>query len=110
MIAKLQKGTDISMLVPTSEHYADTYKTIRDMFGNGISIIDSAYLARMISIKTGNDITPFQVLRCLDVFSEAGLIKLGRFSADRVCLSLSEVKGKANLQDTVTYKRLNNNA
>lgn len=109
MIAKLQKGTDPASLVPTSEHYADTYKTIRDMFGSGISIIDSIYLARMISIKTGNEITPFQVLRCLDVFSEAGLIKLGRFSYDRVCLSLSEVKGKANLQDTVTYKRLNSN-
>lgn len=109
MIAKLQKGTDPASLIPTSEHYADTYKTIRDMFGVGISIIDSIYLARMICIKTGNEITPFQVLRCLDVFSEAGLIKLGRFSYDRVCLSLSEVKGKANLQETVTYKRLNSN-
>ena len=108
-IAKLQKGTGKDLLIPSSEMYADTYKTIRDVFGTGISIIDSAYLARMIGIRTGDNITPFQVQRCLDVFSEAGLIKLGKSSGGRLCLSLSEVRGKANLQETATYMRLNGN-
>lgn len=108
-IAKLSKGADKSILIPDSEQYGDTYKTIKAVFGNGISIVDTDLLARVITLRTGKTITPFQVLRCLEVFDEAKIIKLGKFSSARVCFSLAEVKGKANLHDTATYKRLNGN-
>ena len=108
-IVKLKKGITEENMLPSSENFGEVYKTIRDVFGTGISIVDADLLARTVSIKTQRDITPFCVMRCLDVFSEAGLIKLGRFSSCRVCLNIVPVKEKANLHDTPTYKRLYGN-
>ena len=108
-IVKLSKGNSVEELIPTSENYTDTYKTIRDTFGNGISIVDIDLLARAVEIKSGNKITPFQVTRCLEVLDEAGVIRLGRSSPRRVCLNLAKTDKRPNLHDTPTYKRLSEN-
>ncbi|MCQ2466363.1 MAG: single-stranded-DNA-specific exonuclease RecJ [Clostridia bacterium] len=108
-IVKLKKGCKIESLIPLSSHYSEVYLTLKSILGADVSIIDCDLLAKMIMIRTGNEITPFQIRRCLDIFSEAGIITLGVLTTNRVCLNLVEVKEKSNLQTTPTYMRLNNN-
>lgn len=108
-IVKLKKSCVITDLIPLQEHYTDIYTTIKSVCGDGVSIVDCDLLAKMIMIRTGKVITPFQISRCLDVFSEAGIIECGVLTANRVCINLVEVKEKVKLQNTPTYKRLNEN-
>lgn len=108
-IIKLKRGCTIEELIPAQSHYSDIYKTIKSVLGSGVSIVDCDLLAKMIMIKEGSTITPFQIRRCMDVFAEAGIIKLGMLTANRVCLNLVDVKEKVNLQNTPTYMRLNVN-
>lgn len=108
-IVKLKKGCVVEDLIPETSHYSDVYITIKNVLGSGVSIVDCDLLAKMIMIRTGKNITPFQIRRCLDVFSEAGIVELGLLSVNRVCLNLVDVKEKVSLQDTPTYVRLNSN-
>ena len=108
-IVKLSKGFKDKDLIPTSEDFGNIYKVLRDMLGKGVAIVDIDLLARVINIKTKTELSPFCVMRALEIFQEAKLIKLGKFSPSRVCLNLIPVKEKANLHDTPTYKRLYGN-
>ena len=108
-IVKLSKGTSKEDMIPTSQDFGDIYKVIREMADKGIAILDLTLLTRAINIKCGRELTPFCVLRALEVFKEAKLIKLGKFSSCRICLNLIPVKDKVDLHETATYKRLYGN-
>ena len=106
-IGKLAGGKGIMDLIPGREHYSASYKIMFDKCRSGISTVDLGLLARMIGINASVEITPFQVRRCLDVFSEAGIMKLGIIDRDRVCFSFLPQNGKVNLNSSATYTRLN---
>ena len=106
-VAKLSKRTVKDAFVPSQSQYAACYKALEGNCKEGISTVDVDLLSKLITIKTGVDITPFQVKRCLEVFSEAGLMKLGVVSPLRVCFSFLNNSGKVQLSISDTYKRLN---
>ena len=93
-------------LIPDADCYRASYTVLYDRSKTGISTADTLLLAKMIGVNAGIDITPFQTERCLDVFSEAGLIKLGIVNTTRVCYSFIKDPKKADLKVTDTYKRL----
>ncbi len=105
-IGKLAGG-GISELIPGKEQYLSCYRVVFDKCSEGISTVDIKLLSRMITANSGVAITPFQTRRCLDVFSEAGIIKLGVIDPDKVCFSFLPGKEKVNLNVSSTYKRLN---
>lgn len=105
-IAKLTKGAGVDSLIPPKELFQSVYVTLKNVFGEGTSIVDTALLARMVTIHTGSRITPFQLARCVDVFEEAGLIRVGRLSAECLCFNLLNAKNKVDLKETATYMRL----
>ena len=106
-ISKLLKaGNEKELLIPDEKHFSACYRTIKENFGQGVSTVDCDLLARYIYSFSHIEITPFQTRRCLDVFSEAGLIRLGVISSVRVCFNLLFPDGKAKLKLTDTYKRL----
>ncbi len=105
-IVKLNKGLSVGDVVPDSEDYGNVYKTLYGACGNKNSTADCVLLAKMININCGTDITPFCVRRCLEVFAEAGLIKLGSSGDRNVCFTFLPVTSKASLSATDAYKRL----
>ena len=108
-ISKMNKSAEKDSLVPVEKDFANVYSTIKDSCGNKNSTVDCVLLAKMVNISCRARVTPFSVKRCLEVFSEAGLIKLGTGDGGRVCFTVLPVQGKAKLSNTVTYKRLTGN-
>jgi len=107
-IAKMAPGENLlSSLVPDAQHYTDFYQILSKYSGAKTSTADCDLLAKMINNNTDSNMTPFQVKRALEVFSEAGLIKLKSLSSLRVVFSIIPVAAKVKLRDTDTYKRLN---
>ena len=106
-ISKLAKSDLKVAFIPSQNHYTACFKTLDGNCKEGISTVDVDLLSRMITIKTGVEITPFQTKRCLEVFSEAGLMKLGNIGALRVCFSFLNNTGKVQLSNSKTYMRLN---
>ncbi|MBR2523319.1 MAG: single-stranded-DNA-specific exonuclease RecJ [Clostridiales bacterium] len=105
-IAKIKKGIETTDLIPSKEDFVNSYTTIRDVCGDKSTTADCILLAKMINIKCGMKTTPFRVRRCLDVFAEAGLLKLGSSDSGRVCFNILKTDSKAVLSSTDTYKRL----
>ena len=108
-IEKLAKKTSQEAFIPTKTQYAQCYKVLSSKCGNTVSTMDTAFAAKMIWQLSGVEITPFQVSRCLDVFSEAGIMKLGKTDPDKVCFSFLKNDGKVSLTSSETYMRLNGN-
>lgn len=104
-IAKLAKVSDKENLIPADRQYEACYKAIKMNAGEDISIADCDLLAWLIR-NSGTPINPFQIRRCLEVFDEAGLIKLGVINPTRVCFCLLSVKQKVKLSETESFKRL----
>lgn len=105
-VAKLAKCSIAEGFAPNQNQYAVCYKTLESNCHDGISTVDVDLLAKMISNKSGVSITPFQTKRCLEVFAEAGLMKLGNVDSLRVCFSFLPNTGKVQLSTSDTYKRL----
>lgn len=99
-------GSATAGLIPDAECFKASYRVLYERCKNGISTADTLLLAKMIGVNSGLKITPFQTGRCLDIFSEAGLIKLGIVNPTRVCYSFIKDPAKADLKTTETYKRL----
>ena len=108
-IEKLAKQTSEEAFIPSKTQYAQCYKVLSGKCGNTVSTMDTAFAAKMIFQLSGVEITPFQVSRCLDVFSEAGIMKLGKTDSDKVCFSFLKNDGKVSLTSSKTYMRLNGN-
>ncbi len=108
-IEKLAKKSSQEAFIPSKAQYAQCYKVLSSKCGNTVSTMDTTLAAKMISMSSGVEITPFQVSRCLDVFSEAGIMKLGKTDADKICFSFLKSDGKVSLTSSKTYMRLNGN-
>ncbi len=107
-IAKLAKTTVADGLIPTKVEYLACYQIMKNECKGETSYADIPLLARMITNGSGVKLTPFKVARCLEVFSEAHLIKLGVLSSLRVCFRFHKVEGKTDLKQSAVYMRLLN--
>ena len=105
-IAKLAKTTTAEGLIPTKVEYLACYQIMKNECKGETSYADIPLLARMITNGSGVKLTPFKVARCLEVFSEAHLIKLGVLSSLRVCFRFHKVEGKTDLKQSAVYMRL----
>ena len=105
-IGKLAKVDPALGLIPSEVIYLACYQILKNECKGETSYADTPLLAKMISLKSGVEVTPFQVSRCLEVFSEAHLIKLGVLSSVRVCFRFLKVEGKTDLKQSAVYMRL----
>lgn len=105
-IAKLAKTTVAEGLVPSKVEYLAFYQIMKNECKGETSYADTPLMARMISVESGVSLTPFKVARCLEVFSEANLIKLGVLSSLRVCIRFLKSEGKTDLKQSAVYMRL----
>ncbi|MCQ2483365.1 MAG: single-stranded-DNA-specific exonuclease RecJ [Clostridia bacterium] len=96
----------MSDLVPSDEQYGECYKILYNLANNELSTCDADLLARLITNETGKLFTPFQLMRCLDVFSEVGLINLAYLSDSRVCFSILQATDRKKLSDSATFQRM----
>jgi len=108
-IAKISKDCSREDLVPDRQDFADVYTTVKNACGDKNSTADCVLLAKMININCRTSLTPFRVKRCMEIFSEAELIKLGSSGNGRLCFTVLPVAEKAQLNTTRTFMRLNVN-
>jgi len=102
-------GADKQQMVPDAADFGACYTVLRKFAGDTTSAADIDLLAKLVSVNAKTDTTPFKVMRCLDIFAEAGLIKLSRKSGKTVCFSFTKCTGdKPKLTETKAYKRLIN--
>jgi len=105
-IAKFAKTTLQDGIIPSRANYLACYQILKNQCMGETSYADITLLAKMITNETGSLITPFQVARCLEVFSQANMIKLGVLSSIRVCFRFLKVEGNKDLKQSSTYMRL----
>ena len=105
-IAKLAKTNVGEGFIPSKVDYLACYQILKNICSQETSYADLPLLAKMISLESQVNITPFKVGRCLEVFSEAKLIKLGVLSSVRVCFGFLKVEGKTDLKKSALYMRL----
>lgn len=107
-ISKLARvGNAKESFVPDADAYKACYITVNELCKDGeLSTFDMELLAMAVMKKTGITVTPFEVRRCLDVFEEAGLLKLAQVESNRASISLTKAEGKPKLNMTETYRRL----
>ena len=105
-IAKLAKTTLSEGLIPSKVDYLACYQIMKNECKGETSYADTPLLARLISAEAGVKLTPFKVGRCLEVFSEANLIKIGVLSSLRVCVRFLKTEGKTDLKKSAVYMRL----
>ena len=77
--------------------YLACFQTLKDASRGETSYADYPLLAKLIERKTGVKMTPFKVARCMDVFSESHLVKLGVLSTLRICFRFLKTEGKTDL-------------
>ena len=105
-IAKLA-GTSVSEgFIPGKVDYLACFQTLKDASRGETSYADYPLLAKLIERKTGVKMTPFKVARCMDVFSESHLVKLGVLSTLRICFRFLKTEGKTDLKQSDLYLRL----
>ncbi|MBR1798184.1 MAG: single-stranded-DNA-specific exonuclease RecJ [Clostridiales bacterium] len=105
-IGKLAKVSLSDGLIPSKVEYLACFQIMKNECKGETSYADIPLLARMISVESGVNVTPFKVARSLEVFSEAHLIKLGVLSTLRVCFRFHKVEGKTDLKQSAVYMRL----
>ena len=105
-IAKLAKTTLSEGLIPSKVEYLACYQMAKNECKGETSYADVTLLARLITAESGVQLTPFKVSRCLEVFSEANLVKLGVLSSLRVCIRFLKTEGSISLKQSKVYMRL----
>lgn len=106
-IAKMAPGEDIvGSMKPTPEIYGACYKAIERFGGTSMSTVDICFLARLVSNNYDVAVTPFQVMRCLEVFADCRLIRLRMINPTRACFNIITAGDKVKLSDSEVYRRI----
>ena len=106
-IAKMAPGEDIvGSMKPTPEIYGACYKAIERFGGTSMSTVDNCFLARLVSNNYDVAVTPFQVMRCLEVFADCRLIRLRMINPTRACFNIITAGDKVKLSDSEVYRRI----
>ena len=110
-ISKLAGGPDAKeQMIPNADVLRACYTVVKETAGSATSAADIKLLAVMVRVKTKVAVTPFQLMRCMEIFEEAGLIRYGVTGAVKVSYTLCPANGgtKPKLTSTKAYMRLIN--
>lgn len=104
-LAILAKSSSADLL-PRIDDFKRVYQFLRTRCAEGVQVCDISLLARFIAACYDTPIHGFALLRILDIFEEAGLLRFHFRVGQRVCFSLLFVNGKVKLENTDTYQRI----
>jgi len=110
-IQKLAGGADAKeKMIPNAEVLRACYTVVKDTAGSATSFADCNLLALMVKVKTDVDVTPFQLMRCMEIFEEAGIIRYGISGSTKISYTLCPMTSgeKPKLTSTNAYLRLIN--
>lgn len=93
-------------LRPTGEEMGILYRHFQQNCKDETNIVDLNLLARLLTGKYRKPLHAFKIARALDIFSEAGLLKLVRINDGRICFSLLSVVDRVKLETTKTFQVL----
>jgi len=104
-LAVLSK-TPFEQVLPGKEDFKKVYQFLRTRCADEITLCDLGLMARFVSANYGIELHGFALARVLDVFAEAGLVRVYSRRGQRVCFTLLFVDGKVKLENTPTYQKL----
>jgi single-stranded-DNA-specific exonuclease len=108
-IAKMAPGENILPdMIPHPEDFGTCYRTASKLAGDGTATVDCDLFAKLVNVGSNDKITPFRVKRCLEIFADSGLLRLGSTGPMRVCFSMMNVDQKVKLSESAAYKRIMN--
>ncbi|MBR5039609.1 MAG: single-stranded-DNA-specific exonuclease RecJ [Clostridiales bacterium] len=93
-------------LRPTGEEMGILYRHFQQNCKDETNIVDLSLLARLLTGKYRKPLHAFKIARALDIFSEAGLLKMVRINDERICFSLLSVVDRVKLETTKTFQVL----
>ena len=93
-------------LRPTGEEMGILYRHFQQNCKDETNIVDLKLLSRLLTGKYRKPLHAFKIARALDIFSEAGLLKLVRINDERICFSLLSVQDRVKLETTKTFQVL----
>ena len=104
-MARLAK-MPVEKLCPSKDEVKHVYQFLRSNMNDGVSVCEVALLARLISAHRIIELTPFALSRILEIFAEAGLLRVHMRTASHIGFSLLFIDGKVKLDSTQTYRRI----
>jgi len=104
-MARLAK-LPVEKLCPSKDEVKHVYQFLRSNMNDGVSYCEISLLARLISAHRMIELTPFGLSRILEMFSEAGLLRIHMRTDSRIGFSLLFIDGKVKLDSTQTYRRI----
>ncbi|MCR5057404.1 MAG: DHH family phosphoesterase [Clostridiales bacterium] len=93
-------------LRPTGEEMGILYRHFQQNCKDETNIVDLKLLSRLLTGKYRKPLHAFKIARALDIFSEAGLLKMVRINDERICFSLLSVQDRVKLETTKTFQVL----
>lgn len=96
----------LEKLLPEKEDFKKIYQFLRTRCTDGMTLCDLRLMSLFVSANYAISLHGFALGRVLDVFAEAGLIRIYSRRGQRVCFTLLFVEGKVKLENTPTYLRL----
>ena len=93
-------------LMPQKDDFKRVYQFLRTHCTPGFQLCDVRILSRYIQACYNSPIHGFALMRILDVFEEAGLLRIDFRKGQRIGFSLLFVDGKVKLENTSTYQRI----
>ena len=108
-IAKMAPGEDVLPdMIPHPDDFGVCYRAATKLAGDGTATVDCDLFAKLVNVTSNDKITPFRVKRCLEIFADSGLLRLGTTGSMRVCFSMMNVEQKVRLSESEAYKRIMN--
>ncbi len=108
-IAKMAPGEDVLPdMIPHEADFGTCYRAACKLAGEGSATVDCDLFAKLVNVSSNDKITPFRVKRCLEIFADCGLLRLGSTGPMRVCFSMLNVDQKVKLSECEAYKRIMN--
>lgn len=109
-IAKLAGEGARERMIPNADVLRACYTVMKETSGGATSSFDLKLFAKMVKVKTDLEVTPFQLMRSIEIFDEAGLIQYGVIGNSKISYSLTSPSdgAKPKLTQTKSYMRLVN--
>lgn len=101
-------GAEAGVLVPTAAELNRVHRILREMIPeHGWAATDLTLLTPAVATRTGQELTPFKLSRCLEILQEAGVLRCYRLSGTRLFLRIPEETGPVmRLGQTAAYRKM----
>lgn len=99
-------GLPADDLYPKKEVIGDVYRFLKKRFESNVCECDTHLLAAWINAESGTGLNAFSLMRILDIFEQAGLLRVFYRKNIRISFTLLFVEGKVKLENTEIYQRM----